>query len=227
VAAAALAFYCKEHGVLVLAALGLMFLRPGLRPWLRRVEPYAAAALFVMLIAPDVAWNAGADAETDRVTYGDRNAAQATYARHLQRVGGLGFSPYPLMFYGRSAVMPAYQRLTGSALDDNTSEYRSMHPWLGVLLLGSIAFTVAAARPHHDAGRFLLLYFGIVFVGFSIIRPGNPDGLDPVSWIWVDSTMLPAAVFSGAVLASLGGVTARRATSPRSQPPGPPAPLAP
>ena len=215
--ATALAFYCKEHAALVLVALGLMFLRPGWRPWLRRSAPYAACALFVLLIAPDVAWNAAADAETDRVTYGNRDAPQATYARHLQRIGGLGVSPYPLMFYGRSAVIPAYQRVTGRTLDDNTSEYRSMHPLLGILLLGSVAYALSAGRPGHDAGRFLLLYFCLVFGGFSLIRPGNPDGLDPVSWIWVDATMIPAAVMAGAALSTASGAIARRAANRRSR----------
>ena len=49
----------------------------------------------------------------DRVTYGNRDQAQATYASHLKRIGGIGLSPYPFAFYAREPVMAVYQWVTG------------------------------------------------------------------------------------------------------------------
>jgi hypothetical protein len=51
----------------------------------------------------------------------------------------------------------------------------------------------------------LVAAFWGVFGFFSLIRPGEPDGLDPVSWIWVDASMIPAVAMAGARLAAAGG----------------------
>jgi hypothetical protein len=48
------------------------------------------------------------------VSYNNETHGQATYAAHLRRVGGLGLSPYPSMFYFRSPVSWLYQRVTGN-----------------------------------------------------------------------------------------------------------------
>lgn len=204
-AAAALAFYCKEHAVLLLPALGLALLLPRHRHWLRRPHPYLAGAVFALLIAPDVLWNLRANPDVDRVTYGNRDAPQATYANHFKRIGGLGFSPYPLMFYLRQPVMALHERLTGTPLDDNTPEYRSMNPAIGVLLVGAVLVTTFRGAGTEPLRGFLLLAFWCTFGFFLSIRRGDSPGLDPVSWIWVDATLVPASVMAGARLAELSG----------------------
>jgi 4-amino-4-deoxy-L-arabinose transferase-like glycosyltransferase len=203
--AAALAFYCKEHAVLLLPALFLVLLLPRHRDWLRRAHPYAACALFALLIAPDVLWNLRANPDVDRVTYGNRAAPQATYASHFKRIGGLGLSPYPLMFYARQPVSALSELLTGGPLDDNTPEYRSMNPALGVLLLGAVLLTTLRSAGPDTLRGFLLLAFWCTFGFFLSIRRGDSPGLDPVSWIWVDATMVPAAVMAGARMAEASG----------------------
>jgi hypothetical protein len=53
---------------------------------------------------------------------------------------------------------------------------------------------------------FLLTLFWFVFLFFSVIRPGDPPGrLDPVSWIWVEITLIPAVILTGARLAEPAG----------------------
>jgi 4-amino-4-deoxy-L-arabinose transferase-like glycosyltransferase len=199
-AATGLAFYCKEHAVLLLPVFLLALLHPALRPWLRRPHPYLAAAMFALFIVPDLYWNITTP-ETTVVRYGDQEALQAGYANHLRRIGGLGVSPYPLMFYARRAVMPLYESATGRALVDETPEYPSINPLLGALLLGSVLWTLLRSR-HDPATMFLVLTFGFIFALFTLIERGNPPGrLDPVSWIWVEATMFPAVVLTGARLA--------------------------
>jgi hypothetical protein len=204
-AAAGLAFYSKEHAVLLLPALFLTLLLPRNRHWLRRPHPYAACALFALLIAPDALWNLRANPDVDRVTYGNRDQAQATYASHLKRIGGIGLSPYPLMFYARAPVGAVYARVTGGPLDDNTPEYQSMNVAIGVLLLASVLVTTVRPAAPDPLRGFLLLAFWCTFGFFTLIRRGDSPGLDPVSWIWVDATMVSASVMAGARLAGATG----------------------
>ena len=193
-----LAFYCKEHSALLLPALGLFVLQRQYRHWFRSVHVYLACGLFLLIIAPDLAWNAAAGEETRQATYGD----------HLQRIGGLGYSPYPVVFYARSIVGWLHPLVTGRPLVDATAEYLSMNPLFGALLLGSVLATLVR-RPVLPSSRFLLLLFVVVFGFFSAIRPGgSPKDLDPVSWIWVDVTMFPAVILAGALLTRAAG-TAR------------------
>lgn len=204
-AATGLAFYCKEHAVLLGVAIGVMLCQPRYRTWLSRPAPYVAAGIFVLFIAPDLVWNATATPEAARVTYGERDAPQATYSRHLERIGGIGLSVYPLAFYGRSAVAAGYTAVTGKEFDDNTREYRSIHPALGALLLLTTAVTLYGFRTTDVVTQFLALYFVVVFGLFTLIRPGNPEGLDAVSWIWVEASLLPATVLAGVQIGRLRG----------------------
>ncbi len=200
-----LAFYCKEHAALILPVFLLTLMHPKLRHWLRGPHVYLAAAVFALVIAPDLYWNVSTPADT-KASYGEQEALQVHYTDHLQRVGGIGFSPYPFMFYGRSAVMPLYQSVTGRPLIDRTDEYPSINPALGILLLGAVVATTFLARGRDPASAFLLLTFWCVFGLFSVITQGNPrGGIDPISWIWVEVTMFPAIILTGARLAERGG----------------------
>jgi hypothetical protein len=48
------------------------------------------------------------------------------------------------------------------------------------------------------------LFWG-VFGFFALIARGSPAGLDPVSWVWVDVTLIPAVILTGAHLAGASG----------------------
>ena len=194
-ASVGLAFYSKEHAALLLPVFFATLLLPDYRRWLGSRHVYLACAAFVVVIAPDVLWNLAGSASTE----------QATYGSHLQRLGGVAFSPYPAMFYARDPVRAIYLLLTGEVLDDNTPEYASMNTGLGVLLLGAVLVTAVRAWRQEPLRRYLLVLFWGIFGFFALLRPGNPDGLDPVSWIWVDVTMFPAAILAGVRLAGVGG----------------------
>jgi hypothetical protein len=205
-AAVGVAFYCKETSALLMPIFFLAMLRQKQRHWFRSPHLYLACLTFAMLLAPDLLWNARTSAETARVTYSGQSAAQATYRSHLSRVGGLGLSPYPLMFYGRDAVQAVATRVTGQPLKDETPEYRSVNVALGVLFLGAVLMTTVRLRSLDALAGFLLIAFWAVFGFFTLIAKGNAPGqLDPVSWIWVETTMLSASVLAGARLVELTG----------------------
>ena len=203
------AFYCKEHSALLLPVFLLALMQPAYRHWLRRPHVYIAAAVYALVIAPDVTWNLTRGAEMVHITYGrNENVAQATYRSHLQRIGGLGFSPYPAMFYARDAVKSLHARITRRELRDETPEYHSMNSALGVLLLVAVILTTARISSRAEPLTiFLLLAFWMVLGFFTLIRPGSPPGrLDSVSWIWVEGTMLAAVTLAGARLSEARGI---------------------
>ncbi len=200
--AVGLGFYCKEHTALLLPVFFATLLLPQYRQWLKRPQPYVACVVFALMISPDVFWNLTANPEIAKVDYSGQVSSQATYLSHLERVGGLGFSLYPAMFYGRDVVRGAYARVTGAELLDDTPEYQSMNPALGVVLLVAVLLTTFRRSLSGDGGRgFLLFAFWGIFLFFTFIAKGNPPGrLAPVSWMWVDATLIPAVVFAGARL---------------------------
>jgi 4-amino-4-deoxy-L-arabinose transferase-like glycosyltransferase len=201
-----LAFYCKEHSALLVPVFLVTLFLPRYRHWLRRPAPYLACAVFVLVISPDLTWNLRTDPETARVAYTGQEVGQATYRAHLQRVGGLGFSPYPTMFYGKRAVMSLHALVTGAELPDNTPEYESVNPALGLVLLGSVLVTVFRRETRDEIRIFLLLMALGIFGFFTLIEQGDPPyRLDPVSWVWVETTLIPAVMLTGARLAEAAG----------------------
>ncbi len=201
-----LAFYCKEHSALLLPVFLATLALPANRRWLRSPHVYLAGLVFVLLLGPDLYWNMTTDWETAKVTYGDQPALQAHYQNHLRRLGGIALSPYPSMFYGRSAVRSLYLRFTGRELYDETAEYHSMNVALGVLLLGAVLVTTFRLQERDRLRGFLLLLFWGVFGFFSLIKKGDPPGrLGAVSWMWVEFTILPAVILAGTRLAGAAG----------------------
>src|SRR4030095_2963862 len=93
------------------------------RHWLRSAHVYLACALFFLVIGADLVWNLTTPAAEAHVTYSGAYLGQATYSAHLQRIGGIGFSPYPSVFYARSVVMALHRFITGRELTDVTAEY--------------------------------------------------------------------------------------------------------
>jgi hypothetical protein len=102
--------------------------------------------------------------------------------------------------------MAAYRAATGQEMDDNTPEYPSMNLVFGLLLLASVFVTTIRPVGGDPLRPFLPIAFWTVFGVFTLIRRGDSSGLDPVSWLWVDVTMVPAALMAGACLTRLTGL---------------------
>ena len=67
-AALGLAFYCKEHAVLLLPFFFIALLRSGGWKPLRSPHPYLAALVFAAIVGPDIYWNLTTNRETARAT---------------------------------------------------------------------------------------------------------------------------------------------------------------
>lgn len=205
-ASAGLAFYCKESTGLLLPVFALTLLISKHRRWLLSPHVYLAVATYVLVITPDIAWNLRTNPDTATVTYNNQTHGQATYAAHLRRVGGLGLSPYPSMFYFRGPVTALYARVTGSELKDETTEYWSVNSGIGALLVGAVVVTTVRGASPDQLRLFLLVMFWGIFTFFTLIKKGDPPGrLDPVSWIWVEVTIIPAIILAAARLGDLTG----------------------
>lgn len=205
-ASAGLAFYCKESTGLLLPVFALTLLISKHRRWLLSPHVYLAVATYVLVITPDIAWNLRTNPDTATVTYNNQTHGQATYAAHLRRVGGLGLSPYPSMFYFRGPVSALYARVTGSELKDETTEYWSVNSAIGALLVGAVVVTTVRGASPDQLRLFLLVMFWGIFTFFTMIKKGDPPGrLDPVSWIWVEVTIIPAIILAAARLGELTG----------------------
>lgn len=205
-ASVGVAFYCKESTALLLPVFALTLLVSKHRRWLLKPQIYLACAAYALVISPDIMWNLRANPATTTVTYNDRTVGQATYATHLRRIGGLGLSPYPAMFYLRPTVKTLALALTGNALKDETQEYWSVNVAIGVLLLGAVLATTLRTASRDQLQVFLLVMFSAIFGFFTLIKRGEVTGrLDPVSWIWVEVTIVPAVMMAGARLAEVSG----------------------
>jgi len=200
------AFYCKESTALLLPVFALTLLVGKHRRWLLKPQIYLACAAYALIISPDIMWNLRANPATTTVTYNDRTVGQATYATHLRRIGGLGLSPYPAMFYLRPTVKALALGLTGNELKDETLEYWSVNVAIGVLLLGAVLATTLRTANRDQLQVFLLVMFWAIFGFFTLIKRGTVTGrLDPVSWIWVEVTIVPAVMMAGVRLADVSG----------------------
>ena len=204
--AAGLAFYCKEHAVLLLPVFLVMLLGARYRHWLRSPHAYLAVGVFALVIGPDLVWNLRADPDTVKVTYGSGTLGQATYSTHLQRIGGIGFSPYPAMFYAQGPVTQLIGFMTGTELPDVTPEYHALNPVIGLLLVGAVLATTVSHASRDARRRFLLLLACGVFVFFTLVKRGDPPyRLAAVNWVWVEGTLIPAVILAGGYLAGLTG----------------------
>jgi 4-amino-4-deoxy-L-arabinose transferase-like glycosyltransferase len=185
-----LAFYCKEHSALLLPVFLVTLAQARYRRWLFSPHTYLAAAAFFAIIAPDILWNVrGGSGE------------HATYSDQLSRIGGLGFSLYPFLFFAHAGIRWLYLTLTGSIFPDEVAENPSMNDVLGVLLFGLVCYRTFQSTG--DALRgFLLNLFWIVFGFFVLLRPGQPTFvLDPAVWYWVDVVLFAAVILAGQILA--------------------------
>jgi hypothetical protein len=202
-----LAFYVKEHSALLVPIVFATLLLGPYRQWLRRPHPYVACAIFVLFITPDVLWNLRTDPYAARVTYGGSELGQATYVAHLRRMGGIGLSPYPTVFYLRDVVVLVNRAATGTEWTTESPELPSLliNSALGLLFIGSVLWTIVRRERDH-LQTFLLVFACGIFVFFTLIKPGNtPFRLAPVNPSWVEATLIPVAILTGAQLARLAG----------------------
>ncbi|MGE0887491.1 MAG: hypothetical protein AB7P14_28555 [Blastocatellales bacterium] len=183
---------------LLIPAFLLAVVFSGNYPWLKRKEPYLACLLFLLIVTPDLLGN----------LYGNSNAVvveKVGYTEHLSRIGGLGISVQPLVFYGRAILTIAY-KLAGAMLANDAEEYVGMNPIFGSLLF-VLVFLVTILWKHKDSvTKSLLICFWFIFLFFTFIRRGSAGRghLDMDLWIWVDVTLLPAAVIAGYYISKVG-----------------------
>jgi hypothetical protein len=158
------------------------------RKWLRRREPYIAAAIFFIVISPDIFRNVLTPIETQNPIY------YMNYADHLSRLAGFGLNEQPWLFYFGQGVewlkIPHY---------NSFSEMPFQHLVMGIALW--VAVLLATFRHRKDAlMAFLLIMFWSIFLFFSLIKTDVPirysPGMqtDPRIWYWVDRTMLAATL---------------------------------
>jgi 4-amino-4-deoxy-L-arabinose transferase-like glycosyltransferase len=202
-AAIGLAFYCKEHALLLVPVFSAVLLRRDYRRWFVSRHAYLACAVLLLVIGPDLLWNARTDPDAARVTYGGKTLGQATYSTHLQRIGGIGLSPYPLVFYASGPTTALHRTLMGSELGNVSIEYRSVNAGLGLLLLGSVVLTTFRRREHGPVQALLLAMAWGIFGFFTLIQRGDPPfRLSPVSWVWVEATLVPTVILAGVLVAA-------------------------
>ncbi len=155
-AAAGLALLSKYHGVFLLAGtLAFLVTRREARAWLRRPEPYLAAALALAIFSPDLIWNAQHGFASFRFQ-GAR--AVPTHGHHLTALAQnlAGQAGYLLPWIWVPLVYQMYRALRAGPRDGAR--------WL-LLCLGAgpvVAFTLVSlggnpGLPHWPAPGYLLI----------------------------------------------------------------------
>lgn len=163
-----IALLSKYHAILFLAgALAFLVTRPVGRRWLRRPEPYLAAAIAVALFVPDLAWNARHDWASLAFQLG--RGVPAAHVSVWQRVAALGQNV---------AAQAAW-----------------VLPWIWIPLVVVLARTIAT-RPIDDRswlfvclGSPMILVFTAAAVGG---RPGLPHWPAP-GWLMIVPLLAAAA----------------------------------
>ena len=154
--------------------------------WLKRKEPYLAAVLFLVIVAPDL--YVAASATPAEQTGG--------YGLHYSRIGGVGVTRHYLLFFIRDAIRAVYA-VRGQTLLDPAEEYPSMNFLLGGPMLLFGAFLVWKWKSIDSTAKFVTAFFWIVFLIFTFIKPGKTQlgddpyaWEDPAVWFWVDLTLI-------------------------------------
>jgi hypothetical protein len=191
--AVALAILSYEIMYLLIPAFAAVVLVSKRYAWLRSPYLYLAALLGLIVLLPDLLWN---------LLYSQ--AGEVTYLSHLERSGGIGFNKHYLLFFFRDAIADVY-RVFEWTLHDDLSEYVTMNALFGSLLFGATViwtwrFTRRPSSREDSVLLTLLALFWVVFLVFTLMAPGTSDRLDNRAWLWVDLTLIPAAVFAGALI---------------------------
>lgn len=197
-----LAFLCKEtSGLLLPGFLISLLVSARYRRWLARPAPYLAVLAFVAVISPDL-----------YVNYFMSSDLEYTYADHLHRAAGIGFTRQHLLFFFRDSIRYVYN-LRGEHLTDLAPEYASMNSVLGLVFLGVATWTLGRAVVSRtaradDVPTYLAIAFWMVFGFFlfiSVSHTGAIEHLTYTAWFWSDLTLIPGAALAGAFFAGLVG----------------------
>jgi 4-amino-4-deoxy-L-arabinose transferase-like glycosyltransferase len=218
-AATAVGFLCKELTAMLLPLFLLSVLATGGLAWLKRREVWLAAAVFVLVVAPDLYSNMtiteaarkelferhqqvlrAEGAELRDPAYVE-NGLYMSYADHLSRFRGIGLNLEPFYFY----FGDAFDALGVPHLND-FSEFPFMHLSTAVVLWIAVGLSLVRQRHHALAVSLLILTLG-TFVPFAVVQLGHARSVLPtggqVLWYWVDRSALPAMLLTGCVASGL------------------------
>jgi hypothetical protein len=192
---AGLGYMCNERAGLLLPVFGIFLLTSRYRRWLWRWPSWVALLLFLAVISPDLlkGW------------VGDDNEIQAGYGDHLDRFAGVGISPQPAAFYGKTAVRTLVS-VTGHDFMDWAPEYPAMNEITGLALFMGIFVVLWSREKRKDPAvrLWLALFFFVFFFLVLLKTENNPEkNLGPQAWYWADLTLLPAALLMGVAVGRL------------------------
>jgi 4-amino-4-deoxy-L-arabinose transferase-like glycosyltransferase len=191
------AFIFKETAALLIPAFFSALLVSGRTNWLRRKETWLAAGLGLIVVLPDLIWNA---------VYWREG-----YGLHTGRISGLGLNPHYALFFARDLLSRVYQAL-GRGLFDPAHEYPSMNAVWGGILMASSVIAVLKWKKLEPAGKLAAILFWTVLLFFALGKPGESrlveeTGLmvDAKAWFWIDQILIGGSFLAAWCAASLTG----------------------
>lgn len=219
--ASAMAFLCKELSALLLPALVSCLVLTGHAAWLRRRELWVAAALFVVIISPDLYSNLTVH-ESERVAMRDYHLSVArqlgtellpepyvnkglymSYGDQLSRFRAFGPTSEPFYFYFGDIL----DRL-GISHVNGFDEFPYLHPLMGCALWAGVAVSVGRKNKDRLTVALLTIFF-VTFLPFTFVQLGAPRDAfpsDPTQlFYWVDRSMLPALLLAAYSITSFVG----------------------
>lgn len=180
-----LACLAKEPAILLIPALWItVLITPAYRPWLRQPRWYLAHAVLLLVIAPDILWNATQWTES----YLHRDVVLASASQ------GLSLKPLSLYLGDWFRVLVNPNVLGEDYLEGNLYV---CHAVAGVLYLTGVAAALMSWRM--APVRWLLVVFLLVVAVF-VVLPGG--GFFEPFW-WASISLIPAVVCAGAVIEKL------------------------
>lgn len=224
----ALGFLCKELTALMLPVLFLTLLVLRRADWLWRRQTWIAAALFWVVIAPDI-YTSAVTTPADRVQLWERHRQSAiqlsdalnepsirrhaelhagmvnglfmSYGDQLSRFRSVALNSAPFHFYFGDTL----KRL-GATYENPFPEFPYMHLAMGILLWCG-ALVALIGQPTDRLTLFCVTMFVGMFVPFALVQLGQPRGAMPtdsvVLWYWVDRTMMPAMLLTARALGAV------------------------
>jgi len=172
----------KEPGVLLVGVLwAYLSITPRFRRILIRPRWYLAQGVFLLVIAPDIAWNLSQWTES-----------------YLYRGAAFLSEPWALSMKSFSLYLGELLRILIDAnlLDIGYEDggVYACHPLAGILYLAAVL--VATAKGNVPEVRLMLVAFFLVF-GVFLVMPGG-ERFDPF-W-WASLSLIPAVVCAGGML---------------------------
>lgn len=183
--------------VLLIPVFAITLFIAGHRDILKRRETYISSLIFIAIVSPDIFWN----------FFYSRGAAEVSYSTHLSRVGKLGLSEQPLVFFINGILEKLYEYAGSRLIPTSSPEYLQTNSIVGaVMLLVVLFFTIRFLREEKGI-KLLVLLFWFVFVFFTLNNSAIADRpeMDRSVWYWIDVTLLPACILTGVLLSKLKG----------------------